>query len=422
MKKPRLLLLYCSDKFDSYAVDWFDAFNEADYLDCVSYDLYDLSNSLPAVKRNIKEVDFIVALHSTNTNPSNIRTLMAYVPALKKRKVPFISFIGNEYNIPFNGCRLSEKIDLFKVLKAEVICTQLKLESAQLLYKELKDTKIVEYPHALNEKVFIAMKKPEERKLDLGIKTTRYGSYLGDNERNAILDFFKDNSEKYGLTASIENNDNSKVGRQGWVDFLNDCKGTIGNESGTNYTEADDHTVIEIMQYAAKKLHLKKQPWWFSKFEDMLYHYKPYVNYNALLKLYHVFNTKLYLIRLSQFNIYAPIASYNPDEIFDVFFRKYKNPISTRCISSRHFDAIGTKTCQILFNGDYNYILKPDQHYLMLNKDFSNINEVVQKFRDDSFRNNLTENAHSFVLQNHTYKARIKDFYDNVILPRYKLN
>ena len=420
MYKPRIVLLYCSDKFDSYSIDWLDAFLGADYLNCIPIDLYDLEKGVPQLKRSITESDFIVALHSVNTNPSNIRTFMSYVPILKKRKIPYITFIGNEYNIPFNGCRLSEKINIFKLLKPEYICTQLKLESAKILYKELTDSKIVEYPHALNEKVFIPSKPSDERSIDLGIKTGRYGNYLGDKERNAILDFFKDNSLRLKLNSSIENTENSKVGRQGWVDYLNNCKGTIGNESGTNFTEADDHTVIEIMHYAADKLKLKKQPAWFGKFEEMLYNYKPYVHYPTLLKLYHIFNTKLYLIRLSEFSLYHDIATYNFDEIYDKFFKNYKNPISTRCISSRHFDAIGTKTCQILFEGDYNYILKPDEHYIKLNKDFSNIDDVVRKFKDRSYRETITNESYNYILEGHTYKHRVKKFYNEILLANYK--
>jgi hypothetical protein len=344
---------------------------------------------------------------------------MLYVPILKKRKIPYFSFIGNEYNMPFNGCRLSEKIELFKILKPEVICTQLKHESALVLYKDLTETKILAYPHALNETVFKPIKKSSDRPLDLGIKTGRYGTYLGDKERNLITDYFQQNSAKFGLKASIENNESSKVGRQGWVDFLNDCKGTIGNESGTNYTETDDKTVIDIMHYAAKKMNLKKQPWWFSKFEEVLFHYKPYVHYPTLLKIYDIFNTKLFLIRLSEFNLYNSISDYNEAEIYDVFFKNYKNPVSTRCISSRHFDAIGTKTCQILFDGEYNHILKPDVHYIKLEKDFSNIDEVVRKFKDESCRENMVNTAYQFALQEHTYAHRVRQFYNEVILADY---
>ena len=98
----------------------------------------------------------------------------------------------------------------------------------------------------------------------------------------------------------------------------------------------------------------------------------------------------------------------------------YKNPISTRCISSRHFDAIGTKTCQILFEGDYNYILKPDEHYIKLNKDFSNIDDVVRKFKDRSYRETITNESYNYILEGHTYKHRVKKFYNEILLANYK--
>ena len=58
-------------------------------------------------------------------------------------------------------------------------------------------------------------------------------------------------------------------------------------------------------------------------------------------------------------------------EIYDRFFAGRAIPEAHgKCISSRHFDAIGTGTCQILLEGRYNDILKPGEHYIALSHDF----------------------------------------------------
>ena len=51
-------------------------------------------------------------------------------------------------------------------------------------------------------------------------------------------------------------------------------------------------------------------------------------------------------------------------KFYEKYFKKIKKPlIHFKCISSRNFDAIGTKTPQILLEGRYNDILKPHVHY-----------------------------------------------------------
>jgi spore maturation protein CgeB len=96
-------------------------------------------------------------------------------------------------------------------------------------------------------------------------------------------------------------------------------------------------------------------------------------------------------------------------EIYNMFFRtisiEYK---SGKAISSRHFEPIGTKTCQILLNGNYNGILKKDKHFIGIKKDLSDINEAIEKFKDIQFRQKIVNEAYEYVMENHTYDKRIE--------------
>ena len=49
--------------------------------------------------------------------------------------------------------------------------------------------------------------------------------------------------------------------------------------------------------------------------------------------------------------------------------------MSRKALSSRHFEAIGTKTCQVLLEGSYNGILVPEVHYVGVKKDLTAIVE-----------------------------------------------
>ncbi len=64
-------------------------------------------------------------------------------------------------------------------------------------------------------------------------------------------------------------------------------------------------------------------------------------------------------------------------EIYDRFFRdRPRASVYAKAISSCHFDAIGTHTCQILLDGRYNDILQPGEHYLSLAQDFGNLTRL----------------------------------------------
>ena len=85
----------------------------------------------------------------------------------------------------------------------------------------------------------------------------------------------------------------------------------------------------------------------------------------------------------------------DPKEIFDQFFANRPRPqFYSKCISSRHFDAAGTKTCQIMFRGRFNDIFQANEHYLALEPDFSNIDEVLAAFRDPVRRQQVTDAAY----------------------------
>ncbi|MEP6892168.1 MAG: hypothetical protein ABI927_00185, partial [Gaiellaceae bacterium] len=63
-------------------------------------------------------------------------------------------------------------------------------------------------------------------------------------------------------------------------------------------------------------------------------------------------------------------------------------------ISPRHFEAVVTKTCQILVAGRYSGVLDAGAHYLALKPDFSNLDDVLDMSRDASLLEEITERAY----------------------------
>jgi hypothetical protein len=86
--------------------------------------------------------------------------------------------------------------------------------------------------------------------------------------------------------------------------------------------------------------------------------------------------------------------------------RERRGP-SGKAISSRHFDAVGTKTCQIMFPGRFNGILEADRHYIALDRNFSNIDEVMRRFRDRRYVEQLVDRTYEYIRDCHTYRHRM---------------
>ncbi len=82
--------------------------------------------------------------------------------------------------------------------------------------------------------------------------------------------------------------------------------------------------------------------------------------------------------------------------------------MSGKAISSRHFEPVGTKTCQILIEGHYNGVLVADEHYIAVRKDLSNIADAVQRFKDDGYRRAMVDRTYEHVMSAHTYRHRVE--------------
>jgi len=91
-----------------------------------------------------------------------------------------------------------------------------------------------------------------------------------------------------------------------------------------------------------------------------------------------------------------------------MFYRGEERTTAGKCISSRHFEPVGTKTCQMLLEGHYNGILEAERNYVAINKNLTNIDEAIERFRDEAYRTRMVEETYDYVLSQHTYAHRIQ--------------
>jgi hypothetical protein len=380
----------------SYYDDWLDAFAKAPQFDAVSFDIVpaEAKQRLPGL---LKEVDAVVLLHSTNGDTTDY--LEPHAPALAERKVPLLTFVGNEVSLP--GSPIAEKRRVLSLFRPEFVATQLLLEAGEYLFGDVAG-RVVAIPHALNPAAYCPIQTLDDRHIDIGARAVRYLAHLGDDDRNRFLDWFSTHGLERGLAVDISD---GRFDRAGWADFLNRCKGTVATEAGTWFLEKDDATVNAIRDYVLSKSRggivirndsaLRtlghKLPWWARALARKLLRYGP-VRHEALVN-----------------------EGVDPDEIHEKFFAGRSRPaIHGKCISSRHFDAAGTKTCQIMFRGRFNDILVADQHYISVDPDLGNVEEALARFKDRGERGRIVDAAHELVAGSHTYEHRMATVFEHL--------
>ena len=174
-----------------------------------------------------------------------------------------------------------------------------------------------------------------------------------------MIRFFEQHGAELGLKCEVHT---TNIPRSEWARFLNTCRGIMGSESGSYYLDRKGQIIAQAKAYLEE----------------------------------------------------YPEAAF--DEVFKRFFDSPEvEYVSGKCISSRHFEPIGTKTCQILLEGNYNGILKADEHYICVKKDLSNMDDVVRRFKDEAYRRLIVERSYDYIMSTHTYQHRVKALIKAVI-------
>jgi len=165
-----------------------------------------------------------------------------------------------------------------------------------------------------------------------------------------------------GIRHDIETNEEKRIYGDAWYDFLGRCRSTLGTESGSNVFDFDGS--IE------------------AKYQQMMVENGRELNYDE--------------------------------------FRHYTDPhedeIQMGQVSPRVFEAAATGTPMILFSGRYSGIIRPDDHYIELKKDFSNVDEVLDRVKDIEGLEGLADRAYRHLIASGKYDySRFVETVDEVI-------
>jgi hypothetical protein len=88
------------------------------------------------------------------------------------------------------------------------------------------------------------------------------------------------------------------------------------------------------------------------------------------------------------------------------FLRRRDGKHRFSAISPRLFEAAASGTCQILKSDDYLSVLEPWRHYIPLQEDFSNLDEVVRAMSDLEMAADLVKNAYETLIVSGKFSYR----------------
>jgi glycosyltransferase involved in cell wall biosynthesis len=156
------------------------------------------------------------------------------------------------------------------------------------------------------------------------------------------------------LQVDIEVDDIKRLYGLDWYRFVGSCRATLGTESGSNVFDFDGL----LASLAAKHREM-------------------------------------------------PFAAFS-----NQFLSGHEGLIMMNQVSPKIFEAIKLKTALVLFEGRYSGVVSPNEHYIPLKKDYSNIDDVFNKVNDLEFLQSLTERAYEHVILKGAYSYR--QFVENI--------
>ena len=108
--------------------------------------------------------------------------------------------------------------------------------------------------------------------------------------------------------------------------------------------------------------------------------------------------------RVEAYEAAHPGASF--EQIRSACFPGADGAVRLTAISPRHLEACVSRTAQALVRGDYNGVLEPGVHYLALEPDLSNVEEVADAIASGDRREEIVEAAYADVVASGRYDYR----------------
>lgn len=205
------------------------------------------------------------------------------------------------------------------------------------------------------------MQRESERTIDIGYRAWHAPPWLGRHGmlKTKIAEVFSTAAAGKDLIIDISTRHQDTLLGDKWYGFLYRCKYMIGVEGGASILDASGEIRVKTEQY------VKDNP--NASFEEV------------------------------ERNCFA-----GKDGMLELF-----------ALSPRHLECCATKTCQVLVRGEYNGVLTEGRHYLGLENDLSNVDEVIAAIKSDQLRDTLVQNAYEDIVRSgrYTYESFVQEIF-----------
>lgn len=192
------------------------------------------------------------------------------------------------------------------------------------------------------------------RPISVGYRGRKLPYWYGDlgQEKYLIAKYMDAECEQRDIVRDIKWEDECRIYGSKWIDFLLSCRATLGTESGSNVFDDSGKIREKVNQVLGE-------------------------NKGAT---------------------YSFVRSH-------IMGNNIEKPIMNQ-ISPRLFESIALKTGLILYEGWYSGVLDPYVHYIPLQKDHKNIDEVCSLLMDDQYMQKMVDRAYVDIIQSDKYSYR----------------
>ncbi|MCH9689653.1 MAG: hypothetical protein K0U24_07275 [Gammaproteobacteria bacterium] len=274
-------------------------------------------------------------------------------PALKKKiryyQGPKFVFLQDEYQ------KVNHTQALLYQLGCHVLFTLVRPELWHQAYpdKRLKKLKKIQVLTGYVDDSMHTLKAPEiaSRPLNISYRTRRCDYRLGKlaQEKTQIAFEFTERTKNTALSLDVSIEESDRVYGEAWFNLLMQSKVVLGTESGASIWDIDGRISKKINHYLRKHQG----------------------------------------------------ASF--DTVFEAVLKPYEGNLVYSAISPRVFEAAATKTAMVMFVGYYNGVCQQDVHYIGLEKDFSNFQEVLDKIQDDVYLQKMVDRTYDDLIASGRY-------------------
>jgi hypothetical protein len=314
-------------------------------------------------RRGLEKVEFdaVVIHYSVFIPRENYMLGPEMIDWLSRSEAYKVAFFQDEHH----HCRM--RFSFLETAGVDCVYTMLRQPYADEVYGRVPGvtSTVPHFPSYVSSELVKAAgvhAKPDaERRLDIGYRGRPMPAYMGRGalEKKEIADRFVEAARDSGLIMDIKTGEHDRIYAEDWHKFTADSRGTLGTESGVSCFDIEDE-VLESYERLSADGH---EP------------------------------------TIDELERDGPLA-------------RWDGKIPYRTVTPRNFEAAAFRTCQILYDGEYSGVMEPMRHYIPLRKDFSNVDEVIDLFKQPDLRAELTRNAYEDLIASgrYTYEEMISGF------------